>query len=117
MSEHWKPSVQIWPFRDAPIELLEAYREVVSSGDGDEELMIYVPGEILNETGSLASASPSLWFLDWLPRFPTHEKYAGSDWGWYVMIPLRDGGRIAVTRGSEKPLTERELKDHAERSD
>lgn len=44
MSEQWKPSVRIWPYKDAP----EEFRRLNQPEEGDEELLIHVPREMLD---------------------------------------------------------------------
>jgi hypothetical protein len=103
VSENWKPSIQIWPFQDAP----EEFRRLSPFRTGDEapELVIYVPPELcalFAEDEWLMVMSPSLWFLNNRPKNAEHTPYAGDDWGEYSMHDLPSNGRVVITAGSQK---------------
>jgi hypothetical protein len=99
MSNDPTSSIRIWPYPKAPADFLRFYRELHGE-TGDEELVIHIPGQLLDANGELDAVSPALWFLDWVPKYANHEQYAGDDWGWFSMHDLSDNGRLLVTRDS-----------------
>lgn len=101
MSERWKPSLRVWPFRDAPEEL----QQLSPWQDGTEELLIFVPPELdaIIDCGEWAIALPAaLWFLSKVPKRDGHLQYAGDGFGWYLLRLLPGGGRVAITTESER---------------
>lgn len=85
--------VRIWAWADAPEEL----RAVFGGDTGDEELLIHVPPGALDEKGNLRCSYPALTFLNFLPKEPGLQQYAGDDFGWYSLVVLPDGGRVVMT--------------------
>jgi hypothetical protein len=103
MSESWKPSIRVWPFKDAP----EEFRRLCGEPDGTEELVIYIPPELAatfedgGDGGWVMLFPPALWFLDKLPKRADLWQSAGDDFGEYSLHVLPSGARVAVTAGSQ----------------
>lgn len=100
MSKSWKPSIQIWPFTDAPEELRR-----LSPFDGGEESVIYVPSGLVDEDDMVRIEVPALWFLNWIYKTRNgrwRTMYAGDDWGSYALRQLPDKSLVAITASSER---------------
>ncbi len=98
MTDPWKPSVRIWPFRDAP----EEFRCLCPEPDGTEELVIYVPPELcalFAEDDWIMVMPRALWFLAHPPKRKGLVQSAGDEWGRYLLCVLPDGSRVAITEG------------------
>ncbi len=102
MSESWKPSIRVWPFKDAP----EEFRRLCGEPDGTEELVIYVPKEFAAQfdAGDWVEMPPALRFLDHPPKRPGLWQSASDDFGNYYLHLLPDGGRVAITEGGMRAL-------------
>lgn len=100
MSKPWKPSIQIWPFADAP----EEFRALSPFGGG-EESVVYVPLELVDEDDAVRIEVPALWFLNWISKTKKgrwRTMYAGEDWGRYALCQLPDNSLVAITAESER---------------
>jgi hypothetical protein len=99
MSETWKPAIRIWPFADAPDEF-----RALSPFGGGEEVVIYVPPELVDEDGLLLTETPALSFLEWVVKIRVRPRvmYAGACWGSYWLHEQPDRSLVAVLAGSDK---------------
>lgn len=87
-----RAGVHIWKFADAPPEY-----QAMSMLGGGEEFVFYVSPFLLDSDGDFDAVDELLSFLDFLPKSPEHCQYAGDELGWYNLVELPDGGRVAIT--------------------
>jgi hypothetical protein len=96
---NWKPAILIWRWEDAP----EEFRALAPSLDTSIESVIYVPTDVQLVDGSYDTETSGLWFLGHFPKAGCTLTYAGDDFGWYALVALDDGSRVAYTTESRRP--------------